>query len=532
MCKSKLLKNGHYKANTYTGIYAIHKYWSKKPYNVIRTFIKKYSNKNEIILDPFCGSGISVIESIILDRKVIGIDINPSAIFITEQMLKKINPKQILKEFENIKNKIKNKIDELYKIERNGNIIYATHFIWEENKLTEIWYYNNNKKIILQPLNKEEKNAKNFKIMDIPYFYPKTPFFYNSRINTKKGQKVCDLFTPRNLYALSILYNEIEKIEKEEVKNLLKFIFTSSIGQSSKMVFIVKRRGKNNGNTVEKKEVGSWVIGYWTPKNYFEINVWNNFENRFKKIIKAKTKQLLTNYKIKETQNIQDIIYRNNNFCLLNKPAQKELKNIPDNSIDYIITDPPHGDRIPYLELGTLWNSWLKKEVNFKDEIIISNAKERKKDITNYNQLINEVFIEIYRILKPNKYFSLMFNSLDDKTWINLIITLTRIGFYLSNIETIGYSVNSVVQNNRKKGLKTDFILTFKKNIYFKSGNIKILSLKENKNYLENNIFKIIDKENNKEIYNLINQIFKYFLKKEEFFYLSEVIKIIEQKII
>jgi adenine-specific DNA methylase len=160
------------------------------------------------------------------------------------------------------------------------------------------------------------------------------------------------------------------------------------------MVFIVKRRGKNNGNTVEKKEVGSWVIGYWTPKDFFEINVWKNFESRLNKIIKAKIEQLHLSYVIKETKYVNDIIFDDFNLCLLNKPAQKALKDIPDDSIDYIITDPPHGDRIPYLELGTLWNSWLKKEPNFEDEIVISNAKERQKDKKNYNSLINEVFSE------------------------------------------------------------------------------------------------------------------------------------------
>jgi len=529
----KIEEKEHYKANTYTGIYAIHKYWSKKPYNIIRSFIEKYSNENEIILDPFCGSGISIIESIMLNRKVIGIDINPSAIFITEQMLKKININEILKNFENIKNKIENKINELYKIERDKKVIYATHFIWEGDRLTEIWYSNGNrKKIIFKPLKEDEENAKKINISDIPYFYPKTPFFHNPRINTKKGQRVCDLFTPRNLYALSILYNEIEKIENQNIKKFFKFVFTSSVGQSSKMVFIIKRRGKQNGNITEKKEVGSWVIGYWMPKDYFEINVWKNFESRFKKIIKAKKEQSYISYEIKEAQNIQDILYEDNNLCLLNKPAQKELKKFPDNSIDYVITDPPHGDRIPYLELGILWNSWLKKEVNFEDEIIISNAKERNKDINNYIQLMNDVFIEIYRVLKPNRYFSLMFNSLDDKTWINLITNLYKIGFRLSKIETLGYSANSVVQDNRKKGLKTDFILTFKKDIDSKLDNIKILSLKENKDYLENNILKIIKEEENKEFYYLINQIFKYFLKKGEFFYLSEITKIINKKVI
>ena len=524
-------KKGHHKAESYTGVYAMHKYWSKKPYNIVRYFIKKYSSGNDIVLDPFCGSGISVIESIILGRKAIGIDINPSAIFITEQMIKRIDTNSVLKYFEKIKNNINSKIDSLYEIERDGKIIPATHFIWEDGKLSEIWYSNGGrKKNVFKPLKEDELKAKEIKVKDIPYFYPKTSFFHNSRVNTKKGQKVYDLFTPRNLYALSLLYNEIEKIEDEDVKNLLKFVFTSSVGQSSKMVFIVKRRGKNKGNTVEKKEVGSWVIGYWTPKDFFEINVWKNFESRFYKIIKAKNEQLYSNYLIKETKNIQDIIFNDFNLCLLNQPAQKALKNISDNSIDYIITDPPHGDRIPYLELGILWNSWLKKEPNFKDEIVISNAKERQKDIKNYNLLLNKVFSEIYRVLKPNKYFSLMFNSLDDETWMNLMTQLSQIGFVLSKIETLGYSANSVVQDNRKKGLKTDFVLTFVKNEETKT-KLNILTVKDNKNYLEKNIEKIIDEQNNKEIYNLINHIFKHFLNKGKFFKLSDIIRIINKKV-
>lgn len=75
-------------AESYTGIYGMHKYWSKKPYNIIRDFILRYTNMGEIVIDPFCGSGISIAESIFTGRKAIGIDINPSAIFISTCSIK------------------------------------------------------------------------------------------------------------------------------------------------------------------------------------------------------------------------------------------------------------------------------------------------------------------------------------------------------------------------------------------------------------------------------------------------------------
>lgn len=65
-------------AESYTGIYSMHKYWSKKPFNLVRNLILKYSNENDIVLDSFCGSGISLIEAILTNRKAIGVDINPA----------------------------------------------------------------------------------------------------------------------------------------------------------------------------------------------------------------------------------------------------------------------------------------------------------------------------------------------------------------------------------------------------------------------------------------------------------------------
>ncbi|MFQ5688047.1 MAG: hypothetical protein ACE5GV_15475, partial [Candidatus Scalindua sp.] len=320
----------------------------------------------------------------------------------------------------------------------------------------------------------------------------------------------------------------IKQIKDEKVKDILKFVFTSSLGQSSKMVFIVKRRGKNNGNIVEKKEVGSWVIGYWTPKEHFEINVWKNFESRFNKIIKAKNQQLYANYTLSECNTAAEIINNKCNLCLINEPAQKVLTSISDNSIDYVITDPPHGDRIPYLELSMLWNSWLKNKVDYEDEIVISNAKERGKDINDYNRLMNKVYSTIYRILKPGKYFSLMFNSLDDETWTNLILYLNKLGFHLHSIETLGYSANSVVQDNRKKGLKTDFVLTFQKRTP-SYNTVSILTLNNNEDYLNKEIERIIEKQNKMEVYEIINEAFQTFLNKNQFFKLSDIIKIISK---
>ncbi|MDG6364112.1 DNA methyltransferase [Glaesserella parasuis] len=58
-------------------IYTAMKYWGKKPHNIWSEYIKNYTPSNGIYLDPFCGSGISIIEALKLGIKAIGFDLNP-----------------------------------------------------------------------------------------------------------------------------------------------------------------------------------------------------------------------------------------------------------------------------------------------------------------------------------------------------------------------------------------------------------------------------------------------------------------------
>jgi len=528
-------KNNH-KAEPYTGIYALHKYWSKKPYNIIRDFILKYTKDGDIVLDPFCGSGISIIEAIITNRKAIGIDINPISIFITEQLINKIPPKRILDEYEKLKEEIKCKIDSFYKIKRDSKEYIGTHFIWKGNELVEIWYnqYNGKKsKIIDKPTSEDIDFAKNLSYHNIPYYYPKRVFFHNPRINAYRDKHIYELFTPRNLHTLSILLNRIEKIEDEKIRNLFKFVFTSSVGQASKMVFVVKRRGKfkgDKGKNFEKKEVGSWVIGYWVPKEYFEINVWNCFENKFKKTFKAKSEQYRKQFIVKKAGDFSEL-NNEKNLLLINLPAQKALKDIPDESVDYVITDPPHGNRQPYLELSMMWNEWLKFNVEYSDEIIISESKDRNKDVNDYFKLLNITLEEIVRVLKTNKYFSIMFNSLDDETWLNLIQKMNELNLSLHKVETLGYSANSVVQDTREKGLKTDFIITFKKVKNKVSKELHLISLNSNEYFIVNLINRYLSQAIDGQLatYQILNLLLSDLLHSGKFMKLNDIFKILER---
>src|ERR1035438_4915269 len=66
-----------------TAAYNIHTYWSKKPHDAIREYIRHYTQPGDLVLDPFCGSGGTALAALSEGRKAISIDRSPAATFIT-----------------------------------------------------------------------------------------------------------------------------------------------------------------------------------------------------------------------------------------------------------------------------------------------------------------------------------------------------------------------------------------------------------------------------------------------------------------
>ena len=70
------------KNNEYT--HGIHPYHAKFIPSVPREFIKKYTKENDYVLDPFCGSGTTLLECMLLNRYSCGVDISYLAYLISK----------------------------------------------------------------------------------------------------------------------------------------------------------------------------------------------------------------------------------------------------------------------------------------------------------------------------------------------------------------------------------------------------------------------------------------------------------------
>ena len=64
--------------------YGVHPYFTRRPFNVVRQYIRHYSCEGDRVLDPFGGSGVTAIEAFLANRVGIQNDINPLANFIAK----------------------------------------------------------------------------------------------------------------------------------------------------------------------------------------------------------------------------------------------------------------------------------------------------------------------------------------------------------------------------------------------------------------------------------------------------------------
>ena len=446
--------------DSYRGLYAFHKYWGKKPAEPMRYLIQHLCPKGGLVVDPFLGSGISALEAVQLHRRFIGIDINPAAVRLTRMLVSPPSARAVQDALTHVSVLVKDAILESYTVVQKRP---ATHFVWRKGAMEMVWRTNgeSRNRLELPPDENDIALADSFASYQ-PKRLRAPRFFTNSRINSFPKMTLKELFTGRALRNIELLLAAIDDLPFE-VQESLRLSLTAAVGQMSKMVFAITGRGKTTGVSSERMEVGSWVIGYWRPEQHFEVNVWTCFERRVQKLIKAVSESESVHLATKPGS-LSQVSRGDADYAIVNGDCLALLPELPDSSVDLVITDPPHGDRIPYLELSEIWNVILGEEPSFEAEIVVSNAKERSKKSLGYNQAMSK-FLEITsRKLRENGCLVLFFNARTEASWKFLnsfSASANTAGMAYCGCFPLVYSAASVVQDNRDGALRTDYGLVF-----------------------------------------------------------------------
>ena len=91
--------------------HSYHRYPAKFIPQIVSRLIDKYSNTGDLVVDPFGGCGTTLVESKVMGRHSIGVDINPVAVLIAQAKIVPIEPIKLEKEYITLKNRIHGYLD-------------------------------------------------------------------------------------------------------------------------------------------------------------------------------------------------------------------------------------------------------------------------------------------------------------------------------------------------------------------------------------------------------------------------------------
>ena len=447
-------------------IFNQHSYWTKQPVDAITYYIEKYTKKSDVVLDPFCGSGMTGLAAKLTGRKAMLGDLSPAAVHISKGFNLEIDfSKDKLSDF---LQRVDKEIGHLYKTnciqcgkeaEIKYEIIGETYLKEDGSSFTEAEEVFNSikhqtkysseidrkafkfngfepiKYCYICPCSKnkifknlDDKDWKKLKeIQKIKRSFPAEDFFgKESKRNLKKNIfKVKDLYSEKNLFALNRLLELIKHEDKGNFYEFLMFNFSAIVFNCSLM-----SRYREYENTSIK--MGT----YYVPAIIKDNNVLISFMRKALKNFESKTNLM----KLFLSHSVD-----------ISQMDATSLMGLKDESVDFIYTDPPYVDIINYSELNLVWEAWLSIYKPSKNEMIV--CKEENKSLDYYYDLFAKFFAEAARVLKKGSYMVVIFHHPNIEYWGRLQKLILDSNF---SVEMNDTPVRLISQNKTSSQHKTN----------------------------------------------------------------------------
>lgn len=390
--------------------YGVHPYFTRRPYNVVRDYILRFSQERDRVLDPFGGSGVTAIEAFLENRSGIQNDINPLANFIAQGIAGLVEGD--LQDYEAalryLTQRCQNTIAEVSASDEDGLQEFQTKLKLPEN--------------IALP-----KNS------DVSSYH--------------------DLFSLRQLVSLAVIKEAIESISNPDAQQGMLLAWSATLSKLNKTFLSAEGRAESRGGS----SIFS-IYRYKVAKSPVELLPWETFYERATNVLKAKAE-------IAQAVNLKK---QTGGWCgQFEVRAQdvEELGRDLQGTVDYIFTDPPYGGHISYLDLSTLWNSWLgalpDQEVREKELIV---GGELNFSESHYVERLRNGVEACVKMLRPGRWLSLVFQHWNVAYFEAILSAAAESGAELrAAVSQIGDPIWSMHKKKNGSVLAGELILTFHK---------------------------------------------------------------------
>ena len=509
--------------------YTLHRYFARRPHNVINHIIQHYlTTPNSLVFDPFGGGGTMLYESLICGHRAIACDTSDLACFIMEQeaLMSSADTDQLAELIDEVMDGLAKTFSPIYSYKGRemywlewstfttcpncGETVLLSPFntlgsgkykcekcncqfkpigVKADNvRPVEICLMEKGSLRRGQPGNQIREKSKN---EDLDHFYQSIcekliSLGYEDSMKPCTPIPDCNLQRESALHKKGILYYEqfIPKASRAVITYIGNYIMSSDLTDIMKeqLLFVLSAslryfsRFSSLNQAWRGERPMEWAkSNFWTPYTFVEVNPiiafyerWNNY---LVAVNKAKQKFLIPPNK----GTCKEVIEGKKSFSVLNKSSE-HIEELPDETVDLVVTDPPYGSYLHYGELSAFWTTWLNRFLprihavpNRENEAVPARKKGYPgwKTFWEYEMILSRSFSEAYRVLKNGGYCVITFNNKEPEAWISFLRAVKRAGFVLpyngiifqDGVESYKKSIDS----RRGGAIFGDFVYSFKK---------------------------------------------------------------------
>ena len=445
-----------------TALYNAHSYHTKLPPESIVPFIKHFTRPGDVVLDPFSGTGMTGVAAQLTGRRAVLSDLSVAAAHLSFNHTRPCDPSALQAAFDKIAAGLEAEFREIYACSDGRKRGYLHYTLWGRDAIcpncdhrVSIWdhidqgtgrmpsiikcpyckhktakhslKYDGNRPVLLSYVGSDGMRHERAPVpADLKLISqqaeiaPATWFpsievdqsremYIRSALHLQGIRNVSDFYMPRNLRALSSLWASIQQVEDGRVKAALSFAFTNTAWHGTRM-----RRFNARGG--QRPLTGTLYI----PQLSSEANVLE--------VMRNKIRQLRSYFDALGTQESP--------LPAVLLSSATRLGRIPNESIDYAFTDPPFGSNLFYSDCNLIWEAWLGGFTSPTEEVVVNRsrgASQGGKSVEDYQRLMTESMQEIYRVLKPEAWATLVFHNTDPAIWRAIQSAAAVAGFQIES---------------------------------------------------------------------------------------------------
>jgi hypothetical protein len=485
------------KAGKNTPIYNAHAYHTKVPPLGIVPYLEHYTRPGDLVLDPFCGSGMTGVACLLTDRRAILNDLSPAATHIAYNYTTPLDAIALRLEWERLYAAMYDDLVTLYatRCDRCNGPAQIQYTVWSEvygcatcgadlllwdlavvreergNRLTPPLSAGAAPGAAWQPPTTTSMDRPAGSVLDTLICPRCRNSWRKTQLQRRRADPVLTVYDcaacrpARSEHPTTAAEREL--IERIAAEPILYWYPTAGFDNTREMW-----RGGHREAGITR------VADFWTHRNLRALTlIWHYINSipdsatrsalRFVFTASLPRSAVTTRYNFGKAGNaaVAGTLYipsfsAENNIAQLFRrkfedvfaglstlaPVQRgvisitgsatSLNSVPSASMDYIFTDPPFGSNIFYADCSLLWEAWLGYFTDERHEAVWNKSRkpdEGGKTLADYERLMAGAFQEMQRVLKPGRWASVVFHNSDDRVWNAIRTAATAAGFTLEN---------------------------------------------------------------------------------------------------